>query len=304
MPAIVSSALTDNTRGAVSMLTGVFLFTMMEAAVKWLVADYPVHQIIFFRSAFALIPCAYFVWRAGGMSALRTKRPSVHLLRGLIGLAAMGCYFFAYSQMALADAKAILFSAPLFMTVLAVPLLGERVGIYRWSAVLVGFAGVLIVLKPGGDMLQYGTFAALGGAFLYALAVITIRHLSATESVACITFYFTLTGTAASAVLIGLFGWVPPTPADWAMLASLGLVGGVAQYAMTRAFRLAEAAAIAPLDYTSMAWAILLGYLIWQDIPSLEVFAGITLVVASGLFILYREQRLASVRVSKLPRLR
>lgn len=296
--------LSDTARGAVSMLTGVFLFTVMEAMVKWLVADYPVHQIIFFRTAFALIPCAYFVWRAGGVATLRTKRPHIHLLRGAIGLAAMGCYFFAYSQMALADAKAILFSAPLFMTILAIPLLGERVGLYRWGAVLVGLAGVLIVLEPGAEMVQIGALAAVGGAIFYALAVITVRHLSATESVASITFYFTLIGAIASAALIGVFGWVAPTPADLAMLVAIGLIGGIAQYAMTHAFRLAEAAAIAPLDYTSMAWAILLGYLIWGDVPSRAVFAGIALVVASGLFILYREQRLARVRVSKLPRLR
>lgn len=304
MAAIRTNELSDTARGAISMLTGVFLFTIMEAMVKWLTADYPVHQIIFFRSAFALIPCAYFIWRAGGVATLRTRRPSVHLLRGVIGLAAMGCYFFAYSQMALADAKAILFSAPLFMTILAIPLLGERVGVYRWSAVLVGLAGVLVILEPGGEMLRIGTLAAIGGAILYALAVITVRHLSATESVASITFYFTATGTLASAGLIGVFGWVTPNPGDLAMLVTIGLIGGVAQYAMTRAFRLAEAAAIAPLDYTSMAWAILLGYLIWGDVPSPAVFAGIALVVASGLFILYREQRLARIRRSQLPRLR
>ncbi len=304
MAAIRTNELSDTARGAISMLTGVFLFTVMEAMVKWLTADYSVHQIIFFRSAFALIPCAYFIWRAGGIATLRTRRPGVHLLRGVIGLAAMGCYFFAYSQMALADAKAILFSAPLFMTILAIPLLGERVGVYRWSAVLVGLAGVLFILRPGGEMLQIGTLAAIGGAILYALAVITVRHLSATESVASITFYFTATGALASAGLIAVFGWVTPKPGDLAMLVTIGLIGGVAQYAMTRAFRLAEAAAIAPLDYTSMAWAILLGYLIWGDVPSPAVFAGIAVVVASGLFILYREQRLARIRRSQLPRLR
>jgi len=304
MPALLTRDLTDTARGAVSMLAGVFLFSAMDAMVKWLVADYPVHQIIFFRTAFALIPCAYFVWRAGGMATLRTKRPHIHLLRGAIGLAAMGCFFFAYSQMALADAKAILFSAPLFMTILAIPLLGERVGLYRWSAVLVGMAGVLIVLEPGADMLQIGALAAIGGAIFYALAVITVRQLSATESIASITFYFTLIGAIASAGLVAVLGWVTPTPGDLAMLVAIGLIGGVGQYCMTRAFRLAEAAAIAPIDYTSMAWAILLGYLIWGDVPSLTVFAGIALVVASGLFILYREQRLARIRRSRLPRLR
>ncbi len=206
MPAIRTRDLSDTARGAVSMLTGVFLFTVMEAMVKWLVVDYPVHQIIFFRSAFALIPCAYFVWRAGGLVTLRTKRPGIHLLRGLIGLAAMGCYFFAYSQMALADAKAVLFSAPLFMTILAIPLLGERVGRYRWSAVLTGLVGVLIVLDPGGAMPLPGVSAAVGGAVLYALAVITVRHLSATESIASITFYFTLIGESS-------WGWHTEKPA-------------------------------------------------------------------------------------------
>ncbi len=304
MAATLTTTATGNARGANSMLVGVFLFSIMDAMVKWLAADYPVHQIVFFRTVFALIPCAFFVWRSGGVKTLRTRRPYVHALRGIIGLAAMGCYFFAFSKLNLADAKAILFSAPLFMTVLSIPLLGERVGVYRWTAVLVGFAGVLVILNPGGDMMQIGALAALGGAVLYALAVIAIRHLSATESPAAITFYFTIIGAIAGSAMMAAFGWVTPPPADLALLVGVGLIGGVGQFCITRAFRLAEATAIAPLDYTAMAWALLLGYLVWRDVPGPEVFVGIALVVASGLFILYRERRLAGVRVSPLPRLR
>lgn len=304
MAAALSPTAAQNARGALHMLAGVMLFSVMDAMVKWLVADYPVHQIVFFRTVFALVPCFYFVARSGGFVTLRTNRPMVHLVRGLIGLAAMGCYFYAFAKMDLADAKAILFSAPLFMTVLAIPLLGEKVGIFRWSAVLVGFLGVLVIVKPGGDMLQVGAVAAIGGAVLYALAVITVRHLSATDSAASITFYFTLTGAVAGTVMGSTLGWVSPPPADLALLVCVGLIGGIGQYCLTQAFRYAEAAAIAPLEYLSMAWALLLGYLIWNDIPELDVFAGIALVVASGLFILYRERRLAGVRKSRLPKVR
>ena len=304
MAAAIAPTAVQNARGAAHMLAGVLLFSIMDAMVKWLVADYPVHQIVFFRTVFALLPCLYFIARSGGLATLRTRRPLVHVVRGLIGLAAMGCYFYAFALMDLADAKAILFSAPLFMTVLAIPLLGEKVGIYRWSAVLVGFLGVMVIVKPTGDMLQVGAIAAIGGAVLYALAVITVRHLSATDSAASITFYFTLTGALAGTAMVAAFGWVTPPPADLALLACVGIIGGVGQYSLTQAFRYAEAAAIAPLEYLSMVGALILGYLVWNDIPSLDVFAGIALVVASGLFILFRERRLLAVRRSKLPKVR
>ncbi len=304
MAAAIAPTAAQNARGAAHMLAGVLLFSIMDAMVKWLVADYPVHQIVFFRTVFALLPCLYFIARSGGLATLRTRRPLVHVVRGLIGLAAMGCYFYAFALMDLADAKAILFSAPLFMTVLAIPLLGEKVGIYRWSAVLVGFLGVMVIVKPTGDMLQVGAIAAIGGAVLYALAVITVRHLSATDSAASITFYFTLTGALAGTAMVAVFGWVTPPPADLALLACVGIIGGVGQYSLTQAFRYAEAAAIAPLEYLSMVGALILGYLVWNDIPSLDVFAGIALVVASGLFILFRERRLLAVRRSKLPKVR
>jgi drug/metabolite transporter (DMT)-like permease len=286
----------DNARGAVAMLTGVLLFSVMEAMVKWLTTDYPVQQIIFFRSFCALFPCAWFIWRAGGPGVLRTRKPMLHALRGGLGLLGMGATFLAYKYMALADAKAILFAAPLFMTVLSIPLLGERVGIYRWSAVVVGFVGVLIILRPGGDMVLPGAAWALGAAVLYALVVIVIRYQSGTENVATIVFYFTLTGTIAGAVLVAAFGWVTPDPFDLALLVTVGVVGGFGQYYMTLAFRLAETAAIAPLDYTSLAWAILFGYAIWNHVPSPAVFAGIALVTGSGLFIMYRERKLARSR--------
>jgi len=304
MAATLSVTTVQNARGAAHMLAGVLLFSVMDAAVKWLVADYPVHQIVFFRTVFALGPCLYFIRRAGGFATLRTRRPLVHAARGVIGLAAMGCYFYAFAEMDLADAKAILFSAPLFMTVLSIPLLGEKVGIFRWSAVIVGFVGVLAILKPDGEMIHLGALAAVGGAVLYALAVITIRHLSVTDSAASITFYFTLTGAVAGTAMMAVFGWVTPSLPDLALLAGVGLIGGVGQYSLTQAFRYAEAAAVAPLEYLSMAWALLFGYLIWSDIPEYDVFVGIALVVASGLFILYRERRLAAIRSSRLPRLR
>lgn len=296
MARTLASSPGDNLRGALAMITGVFLFSVMEAMVKWLTADYPVQQIILFRSLFALLPCAWFIWRAGGIAVLKTRRIHLHALRGGLGLLAMGCVFLSYRTMELADAKAVLFSAPLFMTVLSIPLLGERVGIYRWSAVIVGFLGVLIILRPEGDMIQAGAVWALGGAVLYALVVIVIRYQSGTENVATIIFYFSLTGTVGGAVLTALYGWVVPDLPGLALLIVVGLIGGFGQYYMTLAFRLAETAAIAPLDYTSLAWAILLGYAFWNHVPSPEVFAGIALVTGSGLFILYREHRLARLR--------
>lgn len=302
--AAVSASAQSNTRGAALMLTAVMLFAIMDGLVKWLGATYPVHQIIFFRSAVAMVPVMLLVWQTGGLAGLKTKRPFMHMLRALVGLASMGCIFYAFTVMQLADAVAILFSAPLFLTALSVPLLGEKVGFRRWSAVCVGFVGVIVIVNPGAGVLDIGGLAALGGALGFAAALIVVRRLSATDSVACISFWFTLPATVIAAALIPWFGWVMPTWQDVGLLCLVGLVGGVAQQIMTAAFRYGEAAVVAPMEYTSMLWVTVIGYLVWSEIPELRTLIGVAVVIASGLFILYREAVLAGLRPMRLPRLR
>ncbi len=282
------------------MVLSVLLFAGMDALVKWVAARHPVGQIIFFRNVFAFIPIMLFLPSAGGLVALRTRRPGAHFLRALAGIGAMVCVFGAFSLMPLADAVAILQAGPIFLTALSVPLLGERVGIRRWSAVAVGFAGVLVMTRPGAGVFDLAALLAVGGAMLYALAMISIRRLSATERPLTIVFYFTLCAAIAGSLSLP-FQWVTPAPLDLAFLISIGLIGGFAQFAMTQAFRLAPVATIAPYEYAALVFAMMFGYLIWGDVPDAWLLIGAAIVVASGLYILHRETVLARARARARP---
>ena len=293
-PAVAVSA-RHNVLGAIHMVIGLFLFGVMEVLIKWQVADYPVHQLVFFRASFGLIPCLVLIWQAGGMSSLKTTRPLEHLLRSAVGLSAMWLVFSAYETMNLADVGAILFAAPLFLTALAGPVLGEAVGARRWTAVMIGFVGVLLIVKPGTTALQPAALGVLAAAFLFAVAMTLMRRLGSTESAATITFYLSVFIVLVSLVLIAMFGWVTPTPADFLALAMIGLIGGTAQLFLTQALRLGEAAVISPLRYSSIIWSVLFGYLFWGVLPDMMVVGGLAIVISSGLYILHRETRLAIV---------
>jgi drug/metabolite transporter (DMT)-like permease len=282
-------------RGIVLMLVSVLLFACMDAVVKWLGATYPTMQIVFFRSLFAFLPLSFFIFRGIGLSALRTRRPLQHAVRSLVGLMAMTSFFYAYSQMPLANAVAIGFAAPMFMTALSVPLLGEKVGPRRWIAVLVGFAGVLVIVRPDAGVFHAAAPVALAGTVFYALAMIFVRRLGRTETSTAIVFYFTLSATLVSGLFMP-FVWVAPDAQGWILLILVGLIGGLAQMAMTNAVRLADISVVAPFDYTGLLWTALLGFLIWSEVPSLHVWLGAAIVVASGIFILYREARLGLPR--------
>lgn len=279
-------------RGIALMLLAVSLFSFMDGFVKWLGQAYPTMQIVFFRSLFAFIPLAFLIHRFGGMrSALRVTAPFGHVLRCLCGTGAMFLFFYAYAHMKLADAVAITFAAPLFITALSVPLLGEKVGVRRWSACLLGFLGVVIMIRPGPGVLQSIALVPLLGALFNALAMIYVRRLAQRDSTASIIFWFTLSTTLLSGAFMP-FQWVTPQGWDWLLLIIVGLLGGCAQIAMTAAFTEAPAAAIMPFKYASMIWAVLIGWLIWGETPGLNIWLGWPLVVVSGLYIVYRETKL------------
>lgn len=285
--------------GITSMLMAVALFGAMDALVKWLTAGYPTIQIMFFRSVFALPPVLLMVARGPhGFGALRTRQPVAHATRSLFGLGAMLCFFYSYSFMPLADVTAIAFSAPIFIAFLSVWLLGETVGLHRWSAIVVGFIGMLVIVRPGMGMLQSGALVVVAATALYALAMIQIRKLGRTEPSTTIAFYFTLFCLVFTGLALPWF-WVTPALADLPLLAGVGLLGGCAQLLMTRAYTLAPAAVVAPFDYTHMLWAVLLGWYLWGDFPGLQVWIGCAIVVASGLYILYRE----TVRGAAVPKI-
>ena len=300
-PAAGTPAGTETARGIAFMVLSVGLFAAMDALVKWLGPHYPTMQLVFFRSVFAFVPIAAMLWwsarrRGTGLAAmLRISKPVGHLLRAAVGLASIFCFFQAFTLMPIADVVAISFAAPLFITALSVPLLGEQVGWRRWSAVLVGFVGVLIMVKPTAGVIQPAALFALAAALFYSLAIIVVRWLSRTESSAAIVFYFTLTATLVSAVCLP-FNWVTPRWEDLPLLCGIGLIGGCAQICLTVAFRAAPVAVVAPFEYTAMLWALVLGWVVWAEIPQDNIWTGAVIVVASGLFILFREAQLGLPR--------
>jgi drug/metabolite transporter (DMT)-like permease len=275
-------------RGILFVVASVFVFALVNAIVKWLVTRYSVIEIIVFRSFFALLPCFWLIARKGGIATLRTRRLHDHITRSTLQFVSMICIFTAFSLMPLADAVAITFSSPLFLTVLSIPLLGEQVGIHRWSAVVLGFVGVLVILPPGAGILQAGALLALGNALINASVTIAIRRMTLTEASTALAFYQQLcTGTLG--LLLLPFVWRAPSLFDLALLLAAGLLSGIGQFWWTEGCRFTPAAVAAPFSYTAMVWALILGYVLWGDVPTPAVLAGAAIVIASGLYILYRE---------------
>jgi drug/metabolite transporter (DMT)-like permease len=247
-------------------------------------------QIIFFRSFFALLPVLLQVAREGGLATLRTRRLRGHLGRSLSGFFSLIGFVYAFGRMPLADVVAIGFSAPIFITALSAPLLGESVGFRRWSAVVVGFAGVLVMVRPGSGIFGQLALVVLGATALYGLNMIFIRRLGRTESTGAITFCYTVCCSLLGAAALP-FVWVTPGLADAALLVVVGLIGGFGQLFVTAAFRNGPAAVIAPFDYASILYVTAFGYAIWGDLPDRILLLGAAIVVASGIYIVHRESR-------------
>jgi len=275
-------------RGILYMILSVAVFALVNALVKYEEAVYPVSQVVFFRSIFALLFSCVLVMRDGGFSILRTHRIVEHVGRGTLQFISMVCVFIAYHLMPLADAVAITFSSPLFLTLLSIPLLGEKVGRHRWGAVIVGFVGVMIMVQPGPSSFSIGSILALANAALGASVTIALRRMSLTERPATLVTYQAIVATGLS-VLILPFGWVSLTWQGALGLASIGLISGLGQILWTQAFRMVPAAILAPFSYTTMIWSIGLGFFIWGDVPTPVLIGGACVVASSGLYILYRE---------------
>ncbi len=275
-------------RGILHMCAAVALFTLSSTLAKMLGAGFPIAEIVFFRCLIAFVPIYFAIRWAGGWTVLRTDRPGAHLFRVVIGGAALFLGFYTLLMMPLADYFAFTYAAPLFATMLSVPILGEKVGIRRWSAVAVGFAGVLIMLRPGGQSFDTVTLLAVLTAFIYAVAIIAVRNLGRTESSATTVFYYTLAGAIFSAAILP-FEWRTPTMREWLLLIGIGLTSGIGQLWMTTAYRLAPPAIVAPFDYTSIIWALILGFVLFDTFPEPLVLVGAAIVIGSGLYIIYRE---------------
>jgi len=289
--AVPQAAAVSPTRAIMMMAASVAFFAVMDALVKDLGARYPTMQVVFFRSLFAFVPILFLILHSGSLKALKVNSIGGHLLRSLVGVAAMFCFFHAYVRMPLADVVAISFAAPVFVVALSVPLLGEKVGPRRWSAVLVGFIGVLIMIRPDGGLLTSVALVPLIGTLFFALAMIVLRRLGRTETSASVAFTFTLSCTVVSGLALP-FVWVAPDLVDLLALIAVGLLGGVGQILMTAAFKHGDVAVIAPFEYSAMIWATLLGFVFWGEVPGLNIWIGVAIVMASGLFILFREANL------------
>ncbi len=271
------------------MMLSILLFSMMDASVKWLGAHFPTSQIMFFRCLVALVPVCIIIFLRGGPGILRTSHKKLHLLRSLLGIGAMGFAFYAFSLMPLAEAVTILHTAPLFMTALSVILLREKVGPRRWSAIILGFIGMLLVMRPGAGMLHSGSMYMLTAAILIGCTSIIIRHLGKIDDPVCITFYFTVTGVFVSLAGISIQGWQQPTLPYLALLILVGLFGGMAQYLMTLSYKHLALGILAPLKYLTIVFGGFIGYLVWSERPDLQSATGICIIVASGLYTLNRE---------------
>jgi drug/metabolite transporter (DMT)-like permease len=273
-------------------------FSLMYAVIK-LAGAYPVSEVIFFRSFFALIPVFVLsVFIGEPWVAMQTKRPLFHVLRSLAGLCGMFLNFAALQRLPLADITGFSFVAPIFAVILAALILHERAGPYRWAAVTVGFAGVLLMIEPHGGVLHLvragfssGAALALMGAALSSIVVIFIRQMSTTERSEAIVFYFMLTCAVVSGFTM-LWGWKTPSWLALALLVLAGLLGGVGQLCMTFSYRYAAPSLLAPFDYVAMVWAVVLGYFMLGEVPQPLVMVGAAAVVAAGLFIVWRERRL------------
>jgi drug/metabolite transporter (DMT)-like permease len=277
------------------------LFAVMSALVRQLGDVAPVGQMVFFRSAFAIVPVVIIYALRGELaSAVYTRRPLGQLGRGLLSVFGMFTNFSSLTRLPLADATAISFASPLFTVALAALVLKERVRIYRWSAVIVGFAGVIVMLIPYFDAGHYaaaGAAATAGAVFALlssvsnAGTVIQTRRLVQSETTPSIVFYFSVVTAISGAVTLP-FAWHTPTGAELAALISLGMLGGVAHIFLTESYRFATASVVAPFDYTSMLWALLLGYWVFGELPSALVYVGGVIVAGAGLFVIWRERQL------------
>ena len=275
-------------RGIAYMVASTALFAAINAIVKLELARYPVGEVAFYRSLFALVTVAVMILPRAGIAVFRTQRYLGHLQRGISQFGSMTCMFFAFSLMSLGSAVAISFAAPLFTTLLSIVILKERVRLHRWSALIVGFIGVIIVTEPGAGTFNLGAFFALANAVLSSSVAIAIRRMSVTESTETLTVYQMLVITVCTLLLLP-FGFKPPSWTDAAALAVAGIGNGIAQFWWTRSLSLAPPSAVVPFNYLSLVWATLLGFAIWGDVPTPHLIVGAFVVVLSGLYILWRE---------------
>ncbi|HEY0661834.1 MAG TPA: DMT family transporter [Lysobacter sp.] len=277
-------------RAVLAMLAAVVFFCLMDAGLKQLTTHYPSLQVAALRGAASLPFVLVWALATTGVAPLLRVRWSLHLLRGVLGIAMMFGFVYALRSLPLSTAYSIFFVAPLMITALSVPFLGEKVGPRRWTAIGIGLIGVLVVLRPTGEgVLSLAGLAVLLAAFGYAVGAITVRVLARTDSTQAMMVWL-LVFMALGAGALAAPDWVPIRLSDGWLILGIGIAGALGQYAITEAFRLGEASMIAPLEYTALVWGVLLDATLWGVLPDSITWVGAAIIVASGLYLLRRER--------------
>lgn len=284
------SLASQNPLAAISyMVAAGLLNTVMLSAIKQLTNDLHPFEIAFFRCLVGFLVLLPVVWRAGGFITLRTKQMSLHVLRGGLNAGGMLLYFWAVALAPLATVSAIGFASPLFAALLAILILGEKVGLRRWAGLVIGFAGTIIILRPGAGIVEFGALVALASSMLWAGAMITIKQLTGSESPLTVTTWGTFY-VGVFCLIPALFVWQWPTAEQWAWLILIGMLGSIIQWSLAKAFSLADTTLVLPFDFLKLVWASIFGYFLFAEIPSLSAWVGGAIISASAFYIAYRER--------------
>ncbi len=270
------------------MLAGIALFSINDALGKWLLETYSVGALLLVRSAAALILLAPFIWRAGTAAFSNAPRPLLQIMRVVLSTLEVAMFFWAVSYLPLADTVTFYLAAPIYVTALSVLLLGEHVGWRRWCAVMVGFVGVVLALRPSVASFTLPAMIALTGSVFFAFLMIATRLLRETPNTILIAGQ--LGGTLLFGAMLAPFGWVTPSPLDFALLSLFGVISIVALACVNLSLKLAAASIVVPYQYTLIIWAIVLGYVVFGDVPDAFTVSGAMIIVAAGLYIFWREQ--------------
>ena len=294
-------------RGILLITAGITVFGAQDVIIRLLSGEYAAMEIMFIRGLVALLPLAMFVHWEGGFVSLRVRHPFINLLRGLLMVCSYTAFYMAMAAMPIAEVTAIFFVSPLIITLFSVLFLGETVGLRRWSAVIVGFAGVLVIVQPGTEGLDPVAFLPLVASITYAGSVIITRRIGRTQSGASLAFFAMLTFIAISGLAGGIMGdgdfaddshpslsfllraWVMPGARDMLFLASIGLIAAIGFYCLSQGYRIAPASVVAPFEFISMPLAVLWGIAVWNEHPPMTTLLGIVMIIGSGVYVLRRE---------------
>ncbi|WMT89189.1 DMT family transporter [Pelagibacterium sp. H642] len=284
-----TAAMSPARMGVLVMLLAMFLFSLNDAMGKWLVATYSVGQVLLLRSVVALVILLPFMWKTG-LSALRNvERPGLQLARVVFSTAEVFCFYWAVYFLPLADVMTYWLAAPIYVAAMSPFLLKEKVGPIRWAAIGLGFVGVLVALTPSGEVNPLAILVSIIGTLAFALMVVTGRTLRGTPDTVLV--FFQIAGALVAGIVLAPLSWVTPTVPDFLLLGTLGVVAMLAHICVNRAVKLADAAAVAPLQYTLLPWAIILGYLFFGDLPRPLTLIGAAIIITSSFIIYLRETR-------------